>query len=48
MAPAPDNSPSPVAMVAISGAAPHGKLLYMPGQFDPLRHLDFYEKESKE
>jgi hypothetical protein len=47
VAPAPDNSPSPVAMVAISAAA-HDKLLFMPGQFDPLRHPDYYEKESKE
>jgi len=52
VAPAPDDdSPSPVAMVAVLGAAVHDKLLYMPGQFDPLslhRHLDYYEKELKE
>ncbi len=46
-----DDSPFPVAMVAISAAAAHDKQLYMSGQFDPLslhRHLDYYEKESKE
>jgi hypothetical protein len=47
VAPAPDDSPSPVVTAAISAAA-HDKLLYMPGQFDPLRHPDYYEKESKE
>jgi hypothetical protein len=47
----PFDSPSPVAMVAVSVAAAHDKLLYMPGQFAPLsvhRHLDYCEKESKE
>ncbi len=52
MAPAPDDdSPSLVAMVVVSVAAAHDKLLYKPGQFDPLsldRHLHYYEKESKE
>jgi hypothetical protein len=47
LAPAPDDSPFPVAMVAILAAMAHDKQLYKSGQFDPIslhRHLDYYEK----